>query len=105
MPFAMGKDEDHPDDLFGVEKVKSRSNTKLADHIAIYTKRSLSYESDVLNTLGSISTFFARGTRPVRQIWGVPISITEHFDKGQIVTSFPPDYRGDPSQTLAYNFT
>jgi hypothetical protein len=91
MPFAMGEEQDHLEDLFGVKKGKLRSNTKLADHIALYTKRSLSYESDVLNAMRGIFASFARGTRPVWQFWGVPITIPGPFDESRIAKISPQD--------------
>jgi hypothetical protein len=105
MPFAMGEEQDHLEDLFGVKKGKLRSNTKLADHIALYTKRSLSYESDVLNAMRGIFASFARGTRPVWQFWGVPITIPGPFDESRIAKISPQDRGDDPSQILAHNFT
>jgi hypothetical protein len=105
MPFTMGEEEDHLEDLFGVKTGKLRSNTKLADHIALYTKRSLSYESDVLNAMRGIFASFARGARPVWQFWGVPITIPGSFDESRIAKVSPQDRGDDPSQILARNFT
>jgi hypothetical protein len=72
MHLAMGSEEDHANDIFGVRLSGRRSAMKLDEHIALYTCRNLSYPSDILNALHGLFSSFATAKTPSKQLWGIP---------------------------------
>jgi hypothetical protein len=103
----MEKYQDHPLDLFGSIPGTSRSVMKLTQHIKNYTRRCLTYESDVLNALRGVFASFARDTPPVRQFWGIPISARAYWRdyavQSQETTSL--DDTHESSLEMAYGLT
>jgi hypothetical protein len=72
MLLAMGSEEDHSNDIFGVRHSNRRSAMKLDEHISLYTCRKLSYPSDILNALHGLFSSLATAKNPSKQLGGIP---------------------------------
>jgi hypothetical protein len=68
---GMGEEQDHPTHFLGVSQGESQSAVKLGSHIELYSRRTLTYPSDILNALDGLFSSIAQVSK---QFWGIPIN-------------------------------
>jgi hypothetical protein len=71
MLLSMGEEEDHSEHMFGRRQGGPRSARKLQIHIQLYSHRTLTYPSDILNALDGLFSTFAKVSK---LFWGIPIN-------------------------------
>ncbi|RTE78469.1 hypothetical protein BHE90_007063 [Fusarium euwallaceae] len=54
----------------------------LDKHIIAYTKRSLSFQSDIINALSGVFRLYSRMPTPTRHFWGVPMDYNSRWTSG-----------------------
>lgn len=93
LQFEISADRDLSSDTFGAGTGARRAVLPLNRHIKLYTKRSLSYQSDALNALQGIFTSFLSRKEPVKQLWGIPLDTSA--DPGQTLPGDIPSLFAD----------
>jgi hypothetical protein len=79
MLLSMGEEEDHSEFVFGRRPGGPQSARKFQIHIQLYSRRTLTYPSDILNALDGLFSTFAKVSK---HFWGIPTNTAAYYLSG-----------------------
>jgi hypothetical protein len=79
MTLGMSEEQDHNRDIFGRYRGTPQSAVILQRHIEQYTRRTLTYSTDILNALDGLLSNFAKVSK---HFWGIPTNAAAYYLSG-----------------------